>query len=277
MGDTLNWDEVDSLISSALREDIGSGDITSESVIPVDAVGEFQFTARQKMVLCGLPVVERVLKISEAALDLSLESEDGDSLQAGQAIAVISGNLREILKLERVCLNFLQHLSGIATSTAEFVEKVEGSNAKILDTRKTIPGWRGLAKYAVKCGGGQNHRIGLYDMVLIKDNHISAAGGIAPAIEKARQEGVKVEVECDTLEQVREAIIAKPDIILADNMSLEQLREVVALTNGVCEVEASGNVGLETVKAIAETGVDYISTSKITMSAPAIDIGLDEA
>jgi nicotinate-nucleotide pyrophosphorylase (carboxylating) len=207
---------------------------------------------------------------------------DGNEAQQGDTLLGVEGPARALLSGERVALNFVQRLSGIATLTDRFVEAVVGTNARILDTRKTTPGWRRLEKYAVHCGGGQNHRIGLYDMVLIKDNHLAALrdetpNAIAAAVARAREAypGLQVEVEADTIEQVEQAVAAQADIVLLDNMSLEQLRSAVALCRGRARTEASGNVKLDTVRAIAETGVDFISSGALTHSARAVDIGLD--
>jgi len=282
------------LIELALAEDIGyddhgndnGGDITSNAVIPADAVAKFEFSAREEMVVCGLEIANYILSEGDTckvrgALKSTLQFEafckDGDKVSAGTKIATVSGNALEILALERMTLNFMQHLSAIATLTNKYVQEVEGTKAKILDTRKTTPGWRDLEKYAVRCGGGQNHRMRLNDMVLIKDNHITAAGGIEAAVAAARAHTkLKIELEVDTIEQLHQAIAAQPDIIMLDNFSLENLREAVKIVAGGIPLEASGGVNLQTVKAIAQTGVDRISTSKITQSAPAVDIGLDE-
>lgn len=283
------------LIELALREDLGQGgDVTSNSVIPSDVVGSYVFTAREDIVLCGLPIVEHIIASAGEAIQFEAFQKDGDKLQAGTQIAKLSGNIREILRIERVALNFMQHLSGIATLTNAYVQEIAHTNAKIYDTRKTTPAFRELEKYAVRCGGGQNHRMRLDDMVLIKDNHITAAGGIAITVKKAREylssqpvfimgfnhemphQVREVMLEVDTLDQLQQAIMAQPDIILLDNFSLENLKKAVALVGGKIPLEASGGVNLQTVKAIAESGVDRISTSKITQSAPAVDIGLDE-
>lgn len=270
------------LIEAALQEDVGQGDITSQAVIAADAEAAFVFSAREDMVICGLQVAAEILSQAQPALFFEEKYKDGDKLKAGAEIAILRGNVREILKFERVVLNFLQRLSGISTLTAKFVTEACNTNAKILDTRKTTPGWRDLEKYAVRCGGGENHRMRLDDMVLIKDNHIVAAGGIRAAVDKARaymsskNSEIKIELEVDTIEQLHEAIAVQPDIIMLDNFSLENLSDAVKLIAGKIPLEASGGVNLQTVRAIAQTGVDRISTSKITQSAPAVDIGLDE-
>lgn len=263
--------EFGKILEIALTEDIGKGDATAEAIIPAKATAKYEFRTRDDIIFCGAEAITQAF-----TLKTELHAKDGDYLKAGTLIATVEGNVRQILTRERTVLNLLQHLSGIATYTNLFVRKTRGTNAKILDTRKTTPGLRILEKYAVKCGGGQNHRMGLYDMVMIKDNHIKAAGGIAEAVSKARKTKLKIEVECDSIEQVHEALAAKVDIIMADNMNLKRLKQVVAIVNGQIPIEASGNVTLDTVAAIAATGVDFISSSKITLSAKAVDIGLDE-
>ncbi len=267
MGDIVS--EIKNVLELAYAEDIGAGDATGNSVIPADSVSEFVFNTREEIVFCGTEAIR------QAFPDAEIFVKDGDKLPAKSAIAKVGGNTREILAKERSVLNLIQLLSGIATETAKYVEAVKGTKAKMLDTRKTVPGLRVLSKYAVKCGGGENHRMGLYDMVMVKDNHIKEAGGIAKAVKKARVTGLKIEVECDSIEQVKEALQAGADVIMADNMGVAQLKEVVKLVAGKIPVEASGNVNLQTVRQIAETGVNFISTSKITMSAKAVDIGLD--
>lgn len=265
-------DIFEEMIYLAQGEDVGSGDITSNLIIPADSIGSFVFSAREEIIFCGAGVIKAAFPQAE------IKFKDGDKIPSGAVIAKVSGNVREILLKERVVLNLIQHLSGIATETAKYVAAVKGTKAKILDTRKTIPFIRQMQKYAVTCGGGQNHRMGLYDAVLIKDNHIKAAGGIAAALEKvAPLKGkIQIEIECDSIEQVKEALAGKPDIILADNMSLEQLKETVQIVAGKCKIEASGNVNLQTVADIAATGVDSISVGKLTHSVKAVDIGLDQ-
>ena len=268
--------ELERVFAQGYAEDVAEGDITGNSVIPESSVSRYNFNAREKMVFCGA----EVLKLAFGD-KVKIFAKDGDRLEAGTAIALVEDSTRKILANERVVLNLVQHLSGIATETAKYVDLVEGTNAKVLDTRKTIPGLRHLAKYAVKCGGGENHRMGLYDMVMIKDNHIEAAGGITEAVRQARANpavaGKKIEVECDNLEQVREALAAGADIIMADNMNLEQLKEAVAIVGGKVPIEASGNVRLDTIRDIANTWVDFISIGRLTHSVKAVDIGLDVA
>ena len=278
--------DIRTLISAALAEDIGPGDITSNATIPADLQAKFAMNARAELVVSGLVYVPVVFSMIDPRVKVELLVREGDKVAPGTTLATISGPARVLLVGERTALNLLQQLSGVATLTRQYVDAVTGTGAKILDTRKTIPGWRALQKYAVKCGGGTNHRMGLYDAVLIKDNHIVCAGGVGAAVKAARAAvapGITIEVECDTLPQLDEALVAGVDIVLLDNMSNDQLREAVskvrahnAATAQAVKTEASGNVSLATVRAIAETGVDYISVGKLTHSAVAVDIGLDE-
>ena len=272
---------IEDAVRHALKEDLGrAGDITSLATIPANATAEAALVSRQTGVLAGLPLAECAFRLLDPSLDFVAERADGDPLTRGAVIARISGKARAILSAERVALNYLCHLSGIASATAQFVARVEHTRARICDTRKTTPGLRTLEKYAVRCGGGTNHRFGLDDAILIKDNHIAVAGGVAGAIHAARAAAghlVKVEVEVDTLDQLREAMEAAPDAVLLDNMTPDVLRQAVALVDGRAVTEASGGVTLETVQSIAESGVDRISSGWITHSAPALDIGLDIA
>jgi nicotinate-nucleotide pyrophosphorylase (carboxylating) len=264
------------LIERALQEDIGSGDVTGDATIPGDSTCAASLLAKQELVLAGIGVSRAVFNHLDEGIQFTAFFTDGDRIPAGAEIAKLSGATRSLLKGERVALNLLQHMSGIATLTAKFVERVSGTKAQVLDTRKTIPGLRELEKYAVRMGGGKNHRMGLYDMVLIKDNHIKAAGSITKAVESARRQAgqLSVEVETSNLEEVREALDAKADIIMLDNMPLDTMREAVKIINGRAQVEASGNVTLETIRGIAETGVDLISSGALTHSAPAADISM---
>ncbi len=272
------------LIDLALAEDMNtSGDRTTLATIPAEAVSKAAFVARSSGVVAGLPIGEMVCSAYDLALDFTLLVPDGTSVKAGTQLATVSGSLRSILAAERTALNFLQRLSGIATLTRKFVDAITGTRATILDTRKTTPGWRLLEKYAVRCGGGANHRIGLSDGILIKDNHLAGLGGdVKRAVEAARKfpgnAGLSIEVEVDTLEQLEVALAVRADIVLLDNMSLDQLRAAVsrrdAHSPGVL-LEASGGVNLTTVKEIAATGIDRISVGALTHSAPALDIGLD--
>jgi nicotinate-nucleotide pyrophosphorylase (carboxylating) len=270
------------MIRAALAEDIGPGDATTLATVPADAAASAVMVAREPLVVCGLPVAEAVFREVSAALNLVPAVKDGQRAAKGQALLHIQGPARAILTAERVALNFVQRLSGVATSTSRFVEAVAGTGAQILDTRKTTPGWRHLEKYAVQCGGGVNHRVGLFDRILIKDNHLAALRGARPnaieaAVRRARAQypQLTVEVEADTQEQARQACQAGADVILLDNMSCQDLRAAVRLIDGRAKTEASGGANLATVRAIAETGVDYISVGALTHSAPAADIALD--
>jgi len=265
-----------SLIERALAEDLGSGDVTSEATIPAESVSEAVMLAKQHLVLAGIEVSREVFLALDPTIQFMPFAKDGDIIHAGTELARLSGNTRALLAGERVALNLLQHMSGIATLTATYVEKLKGLKAVVLDTRKTLPGLRQLEKNAVRIGGGKNHRMGLYDMVLIKDNHIKAAGSITKAVASARTKAgaLRIEVETRTLEEVREALAAKPDIIMLDNMPIDAMREAVKLIAGRALVEASGNVTLETVRHIAETGVDFVSSGSLTHSAPAADISM---
>jgi nicotinate-nucleotide pyrophosphorylase (carboxylating) len=266
-----------SLIEGALAEDLGSGDITSEAVIAPDAAAEAVVLAKQELVLAGRDVFGSVFLVLDPAVRCTFYAKDGDCVHAGTEIARITARTRVLLAGERVALNLLQHLSGIATLTARYVEKIKGFPVGILDTRKTLPGLRALEKYAVRTGGGRNHRFGLFDGALIKDNHIKACGGIQQAVGTARKhvhQLLKIEVETKTLDEVREALEARADVIMLDNMPLETMREAVRLVAGRAVVEASGNVTLDTVRLIAETGVDVISSGSLTHSAPAADISM---
>lgn len=271
---TLDPEEVRRAVRLALEEDIGTGDVTSEATIPVDARATAVMVARQPLVLAGITFAEAAFKGNK----IIRHTEDAQFATNGIKLLTVQGNARSLLAAERVALNFVQRLSGIATLTRQFVEAIRDTRAKILDTRKTTPGWRRFEKYAVHCGGGQNHRFGLFDMVLIKDNHLAAVGGdVATAVSAARKKwpSLKIEIEADTLDQAGKAADAGADIVLLDNMTLDQLRAAVKLIAGRSRTEASGGVTLATVRQIAETGVDYISVGALTHSAPAVDIGLD--
>ena len=270
-------------IDEALLEDLGrAGDITTNATIPSDAEATCVLASREDGIVSGMDLARASFAAIDPELSFKALVEDCDKIKKGEKLAIIKGNARAILSAERVALNYLMRMSGIATYTAEFANEILHTSAQVCCTRKTIPGHRAFDKYAVKCGGGSNHRFGLDDAILVKDNHIAVAGGVALAIVRARDFAghlVKVEVEVDTLEQFEEALKAKPDVVLLDNMSNEQLVEAVAMNaqdnDGSIKLEASGNVNIKTIKAIAETGVDYISTSKITMAAPTLDVGLD--
>lgn len=272
----LDEADVRRVVEAALAEDVGSGDVTSSSVIPAETRFAGTLAAREPMVVAGLPLAGIVFATVSPDIIWLPETEDGQRLAAGATIARVEGPARALLTAERTAINLLQHLSGIATLTRTYVDAIAGTGAVLLDTRKTIPGLRRLAKYATRMGGAANHRMGLYDAVLIKDNHIAVCGGIGAAVKRAKAAvSTPVEVECDTLEQLDEAIAAGADKVLLDNMEPGHLREAVRRTAGRCSLEASGGVSLETIRAIAETGVDFISVGRITHSAPAVDIGLD--
>jgi nicotinate-nucleotide pyrophosphorylase (carboxylating) len=265
------------VIEAALAEDIGSGDVTSAAVIPADLRFHGVMRARHAMVIAGLPVAREVFRRVVPEAGFRTLVADGESVAAGAILAEIEGPARGLLTAERTALNLLQILSGIATATRHYVERIRGSGCILLDTRKTIPGMRKLSKYATRCGGAQNHRTGLFDAILIKDNHIAVCGSISEAVRKAKlaTPALKIEVECDTLAQVREAVEAGADMVLLDNMSLDELRQAVALVGRRAQTEASGGVTLETIAAIAASGVNFVSVGRITQSAPAVDIGLD--
>jgi nicotinate-nucleotide pyrophosphorylase (carboxylating) len=274
--------QYDVLLREALQEDLGAGDITSALTVPegTQASGIFYVKGEHgtQGVLAGLALAAHTFHLVDPTIVFAATANDGDVALPKTTVATVSGPARSILTGERVALNILQQLSGVATLTHRFVEAVAGTKARIVDTRKTTPGLRNLEKYAVRCGGGFNHRIGLYDAILIKDNHLVAGGGVRVCVERARQfapHTMKIEVECKTLAEVSEALAVRADIILLDNMSLEMLRESVSIIKGQAVAEASGGVNLQTVRAIAETGVDIISVGALTHSAPALDISLD--
>jgi len=270
---------VEPLVRAALEEDLGrAGDITSQLTIAADKTATARLVARKAGRIAGLICAEAAFRLVDPSLKFQVATPDGSDVTGGALLATVDGSARGILTAERVALNFLGPLSGIATATAALVKAVEGTGARITCTRKTLPGLRSMQKYAVRCGGGFNHRFGLDDAAMIKDNHIAAAGGIAPALERLRAglgHMVKIEVEVDSLAQLEEALAHGADTILLDNMNPEDLRRAVRLANGKAVLEASGNVSLATVRAIAETGVNYISSGAITHSAASLDIGLD--
>jgi nicotinate-nucleotide pyrophosphorylase (carboxylating) len=275
------------LIELALEEDLRGGcDLTSIALVPAEQHGAVQIVARQAGVVAGLPIIEQVFWEIDAEVQVDLLLRDGESVSPGRVLASLEGPVRSLLTGERTVLNFLTALGGVATLTRRFVDAIEGTRARILDTRKTWPGWRTLQKYAVRCGGGTNHRIGLYDGVLIKDNHLAAwrtqspDGSVAAAIREARRRwpGKPIEVEVDTLVQLNDALHEKPEIVLLDNMPPDLLREAVDIRDRFAAsvlLEASGGVNLTTIRAIAETGVDRISIGALTHSAPALDIAFD--
>ncbi|MDH4180255.1 MAG: carboxylating nicotinate-nucleotide diphosphorylase [Armatimonadota bacterium] len=268
------------IVARALAEDIGPGDITTAATVAPDADCRAEIVAKAEGVIAGLGIARLVFGMLDPQIAFHEVVADGGRVSEGMTVARLSGNTRALLAAERTALNFLQRMSGIASLTAEYVEAVEGTDARIIDTRKTAPGLRLLDKYAVRMGGGRNHRIGLFDGVLIKDNHLRAAGGVGEAVRRARKAAhhlVKVEVEVQTLEEVEEAVAAGADVILLDNMELDDVRRAVDLVSGRGTIEVSGGVTLETVRALAESGVDYISAGALTHSAPALDLSLEVA
>lgn len=279
---SLDPEDIRRTVQAALAEDVGTGDVTTLATVPEDVRVTAVMRAREVMVAAGLPLAEATFR--ELAPDVQIESiaRDGHRAKPGEILMRISGKARGILTAERVVLNFAQRLSGVATLTAQFVDAIKGTHAQIIDTRKTTPGLRRLEKYAVTCGGGTNHRFGLFDMILIKDNHLAALrdakpNAVAAAVKAARERfpHLKVEVEADTLDQVSQGVAAGADFVLLDNMTLVQLRLAVQKCKGHSKTEASGGVNLSTVRGIAETGVDFISVGALTHSARAVDIGLD--
>ena len=270
---------VERAVAAALAEDLGqAGDITTDSIVPLDLRAEANIVAREGGVIAGLLLAEAAFRALDPECSFERKVEDGAKVDAGETVARIAARTRALLSAERVALNFLGRLSGIATLTASYAAAVTGTKARIACTRKTTPGLRALEKYAVRAGGGVNHRFGLYDAILVKDNHIAAAGGIAPALQRlfaGKRHLVKVEVEVDTLAQLEEALRFPIDAVLLDNMDLGTLKRAVALAEGRVLTEASGGVNLETVREIAETGVDVISVGALTHSAPSLDLGLD--
>ena len=270
---------VEPIVRHALMEDLGrAGDVTSELTVPPERRLLASLVARKPGTIAGLIAAESVFALADSGLRVTVELPDGSNADAGARLAVVEGPARSILTAERVALNFVGHLSGVATATRALVDAIVGTRARIVETRKTTPGLRLLEKYAVRCGGGFNHRFGLDDAVLIKDNHIVAAGGIAPAIERVRAglgHMAKIELEVDSLAQLEEALALNVDAILLDNMDIDDLKHAVLTTKGRAVLEASGNVTLATVRSIADTGVDYISSGAITHSAPNLDVGLD--
>jgi nicotinate-nucleotide pyrophosphorylase (carboxylating) len=270
LAETLN-----NLIEAGLTEDINTGDITTDLLIPANKKSTAVMTAKAEGVIAGLFAAEAVFKRLDPEIIFNIEKKDGEKVMPGDVICTIEGSYRALLTGERLALNFLQRMSGIATETAKYVKAVKNYSTKILDTRKTVPGLRLLDKYAVKAGGGTNHRIGLYDMVMIKDNHISVAGGIRNAVKAIRPniaDHIKIEVETTTFEEVIEALKAGADIIMLDNMDNASMKHAVEMINGRAKVEASGNMTLERVKEVAATGVDYISIGALTHSVMALDI-----
>ncbi|MGB9788036.1 MAG: carboxylating nicotinate-nucleotide diphosphorylase [Dictyoglomus turgidum] len=266
------------IVEEALKEDIGFGDITTESTIPEDMISRAVIIAKEEGILAGLPVAEEVFKLLDSKIEFKEFKKDGDEIKKGDVILEIKGKTKTILMGERTALNFLQRLSGIATYTKKCVNVVKPYGVKILDTRKTTPTLRIFEKYAVKIGGGENHRFGLYDMVLIKDNHIRAVGGIKEAIERVRERVshvYKIEVEVTNLEELKEALESKADIVLLDNMDYDTLKEAVSIAKGKVMIEVSGNISLEDLEKIARLGVNFISIGKLTHSYKSLDLSLE--
>jgi len=274
--------EIQRAVRAALAEDIGGGDATTLATVPKNSESVAVMRARENLVVAGIELAEAAFRELSPKIEIKKMARDGQNISAGKILLKIVGPTRAILGAERVALNFVQQLSGVATLTAQFVEAARGTRAQILDTRKTTPGWRRFEKYAVACGGGKNHRLGLFDMILVKDNHLAALryekpNAIAAAIARAREKfpELKIEVEADNLAQVAQATDAGADFVLLDNMDLKRLRLAVKIVKGRAKTEASGGVNLKTVRAIAKTGVDFISAGALTHSAPAVDVGLD--
>jgi nicotinate-nucleotide pyrophosphorylase (carboxylating) len=270
-------EEIDRIIKQALKEDIGKGDITTRLTVPVNVKAEARIIAKEKGILAGSPIVIMIFNTLDPKIRINFKIREGARFNKGAVVAEIYGNARALLTGERIALNFLCRLSGIGTLTRKFVDRVSHTKAKILDTRKTIPNLRALEKYAVRIGGGINHRFGLYDMILIKDNHIEAAGGITNAIKLVQTGGkteLLIEVETKNLTEVKEAIRLKVPVIMLDNMNIKQIKQAVKLVKGKAKLEVSGNVNLKTVSKIAETGIDYISVGTLTHSAPIIDMSM---
>ncbi|HWZ46788.1 MAG TPA: carboxylating nicotinate-nucleotide diphosphorylase [Herbaspirillum sp.] len=272
--------QTDRLIDQWLSEDIGYCDLTAQLMIEAGETGAFVMNARETLIVAGIDVAARVFKRYDPTLEVTVRVKDGDTVQRGTLMMEVRGNARSVLTAERTALNIVQRLSGIANETAKYVAAIAGTSARLLDTRKTTPGLRMLEKHAVVCGGGLNHRLGLDNGVLIKDNHIAVCGSIAKAVERARRQLpilTKLEVECETLAQVAEAAAAGVDVIMLDNVAVGDMPEAVRIVAGRSKVEASGGINLTTIGAIARTGVDYISTSRINQASTGVDIGLDDA
>ena len=266
------------LISTALEEDLGRGDVTTLATLPADRAAAGKITAKAPLTVAGLPLIERVLRAVDPTATVALRVDEGTPVHTGDVVAEVWGRAAGLLIAERTVLNFLQHMCGIATLTRRFVEAVAGTSCTIIDTRKTLPGFRLLDKYAVTQGGGTNHRMGLDDGVLIKDNHISVCGGVRAAVRRARHHAsalLRIEVECASLDQVGEALEAKADILLLDNMTTRDMWAAVQLVQGRALTEASGNMRLERVREVAQTGVDFISVGALTHSAPAVDLSME--
>ena len=275
-GSGLPEAQVDAVIEAGLAEDIAGGDVTTEALFPADQQGRAVYRAKQDGVIAGLPVAARVFEKLDPPAVFTARVSDGDRVAAGTIVAEVAGPVRTILMGERLSLNLLQRMSGIATLSRKYVDAVAGTGVTILDTRKTAPGLRLFDKYAVRTGGATNHRLNLNELAMLKDNHIKQAGSIAAAVRKVREHtpGIRVEVEAASLDQVREALDARADIVMLDNMGLATMRDAVKLIAGRAKVEASGSISLENVRSVAETGVDFISIGRLTHSAPALDISM---
>jgi nicotinate-nucleotide pyrophosphorylase (carboxylating) len=271
--------QISRLIDLWLAEDIGYCDLTAQLMLDAKAEATFHMNAREPMVIAGIEIASMIIERYDPRLEVRTLVADGDRVEPGARLLTVHGNARSIVTTERTALNILQRMCGIATATARFADEIRGTRARLIDTRKTTPGLRMLEKHAVTCGGGLNHRLGLDNGVMLKDNHIAIAGSIARAVERVRRQLPTltcIEVECDRIEQVAEAAEAGVDVIMLDNMPVPTMKEAVALVAGRAKIEASGGIRLDTIRAIAETGVDYVSTSKITQGALPVDIGLDE-
>lgn len=268
---------IEKLIAMALEEDIGPGDVTTDHLVPPDAVGKGVIVAKEDLIIAGLKVARRVFQFIDTDIRFQSDFQDGARVDKGGTVVTLAGRLAALLTGERTALNFLQRLSGIATNVRSYVTLLEDKKVQLLDTRKTTPGWRELEKYAVRIGGGSNHRMGLYDAVLIKDNHIAASGGIAAAVKRIIAEvgpSMTIEVETANLEEVREALDAGAHIIMLDNMDLDQIKAAVKLVNGRAKLEVSGGITLDHLTDLADTGIDYISSGALTHSARAVDLSM---
>ena len=277
----MNRNNIENIIRNSLAEDIGNGDITTDAIVPDNLAGVGEFIVKNDGIIAGLDIIEILLGIVDSDLVIEKKIYDGEKVNNGYIFAIVKGRISSILTAERTALNFLQRMSGIATMTNIYIEKIKHTKAKILDTRKTVPGLRELDKLAVKIGGGSNHRFGLYDMFLIKDNHIAVAGSITKAVNACKvfqmenNSNFKIEVETENIEQVKEALTCGVDFIMLDNFNLKEMEKAVELISGKCLIEASGGIDLNTIKQIAETGVDFISVGALTHSVKALDISLE--
>ena len=275
----LDLRKINQLIDLWLDEDVNYYDLTAKIMVDDDAVAKFGMNAREPITLSGIKIAEKIFRKMDPECTFESKRRDGDKIDTGETFAVITGNAQALLTAERVALNLVQRMCGIAGLTAQYVEEIEGTKAILLDSRKTTPGLRMLEKYAVTCGGGRSHRLGLDNGIMLKDNHIAVAGGIRAAVERAKAYApmlTKIEVECDRLDQVDEALAAGVDVIMLDNMSNDDMREAVKIVGGRIPLECSGGVRLDTIRGKAETGVDYVSVGRITQSATCVDIGLDD-